>query len=118
MQRFTIERRNPLSTDLWRKTSDEWLPRICFMVLYFVSIGSFSSDGGLLQPTGGVKTTPQKTRFRDENNYKELQEIHIQVKSEYVGTLTTIELTTRMRRTNTHEYTNCRLVSAFLFVRL
>ena len=34
-----------------------------------------------------------------EQNYKELQEIHIQVKSEYVDTLTMTEMMTRMRRT-------------------
>ena len=42
-----------------------------FIVLYFVAIGSFTADGGLLQPTGGVKTTPQKTRFRSVNLHKE-----------------------------------------------
>ena len=42
-----------------------------FIVLYFVAIGSFTADGGLLPPTGGVKTTPQKTRFRSVNLYKE-----------------------------------------------
>ena len=30
---------------------------------YFVAVGSFTADGGLLQPTGGVKTTPHKTIF-------------------------------------------------------
>ena len=62
---------------------------------YFVTDRSLTADGGLLSPTGCVQTTPQKTRFRSVNKYKELQEIHIQVKSEYVGTVTT----TRMRRT-------------------
>ena len=33
--------------------------------IYFVTDGSFTADGGLLQPTVGVKTTPQMTRFRD-----------------------------------------------------
>ena len=33
--------------------------------IYFVTGGSFAADVGLLQPTGGVKTTPQMTRFRD-----------------------------------------------------
>ena len=33
--------------------------------IHFVTDGSFTADGGLLQPTGGVKTTPQMTRFRD-----------------------------------------------------
>ena len=31
----------------------------------FVTDGSFTVDGGLLWPTGGVNTTPQMTRFRD-----------------------------------------------------
>ena len=44
------------------KTSDEWLSRIQFD---FVTARSFTADGGPLQPTGCVKTTPQKTRFRD-----------------------------------------------------
>ena len=30
---------------------------------YFVADGSFTADGGLLQPTGCVKTTPHKTIF-------------------------------------------------------
>ena len=46
------------------KTSDERLSRICFIALCFIAIGSFTADGGLLQPTGCVKTTPQKTCFR------------------------------------------------------
>ena len=46
-QRLTIERRNPLSTDLWVKPN-EWLSRICFIVLYFVADGPFTADGGLL----------------------------------------------------------------------
>ena len=44
------------------KTSDEWLSRIRSI---FVTDRSFTADGGQLQPTGDVKTTPQKTRFRD-----------------------------------------------------
>ena len=44
------------------KTSDEWLSRIHF---YFVADGSFTADDGLLKPTGGVKTTLQRTLFRD-----------------------------------------------------
>ena len=34
-------------------------------ILFFTG-RSFTADGGLLSPTGSVKTTPQKTRFRDE----------------------------------------------------
>ena len=52
------------------KTTDERLSRICFIVRYFVAIGSFTADGGLLQPTGGEKTTPPKTRFRSVRIYK------------------------------------------------
>ena len=45
MQRFMIERGNPLC-----KTSDERLSPIkyCSVVLYFVAIGKFTADGGLL----------------------------------------------------------------------
>ena len=42
-----------------------------------------------------------KTRFRSVNNCKELQEIHMQVKSEHVGTLKTTELMTQSRTTST-----------------
>ena len=38
---------------------------------YFGADESFTADVGLLQPTGGVKTTPHKTRFRSVNLYKE-----------------------------------------------
>ena len=44
---------------------------VFFNVLYFVAIGSFTADGGLVQPTESVQTTPQKTRFRSVNLYKE-----------------------------------------------
>ena len=52
-------RGQPVVFDLWVKPSDERLPRIYVVVLYFVADRSFTGDGGLLQPTGGVKTTPQ-----------------------------------------------------------
>ena len=60
----------PVVCRLWVKTSDERLSRF-LIVLYFVAIGSFTADGGLLQPTGGVKTTPQNTRFRSVYLHKE-----------------------------------------------
>ena len=53
-KKSTIEWDNLFFTDLWRK--NEWLSRvrsICYRER------SFTADGG------GVKTTPQKTRFRD-----------------------------------------------------
>ena len=44
------------------KTSD----KMAFMnSFYSVTDRSFAADGGLLKPTVCVKTTPQKTRFRD-----------------------------------------------------
>ena len=49
-------------------------------LFYFVADKSFTADGGPVKPTGGLKTTPQKTRFC---SVKELQEIHIQVKSQF-----------------------------------
>ena len=33
--------------------------------IYIVTDWSFTADGGLLEPTGSVNTTPQMTRFRD-----------------------------------------------------
>ena len=42
-----------------------------FIVLDFVSIGSFTADVGLLQPTECAKTTLPKTRFSQCELYKE-----------------------------------------------
>ena len=70
-----------------------------FIILYFVTVGSFTTDGGLLQPTEGVKTTPQKTRFRNVNLYKEFA---YKSKIELMVTATTIELTTRSTRAKTN----------------
>ena len=38
---------------------------------YFVAVGSFTTDGGLLQPSGCVKITPHRTIFAMLNVYKE-----------------------------------------------
>ena len=59
------------------KTSDERLLRMCFIVLYFVAIGSFTADVGLLQPTRGVKTTSKDPFSQCES----LQGIRVQVKN-------------------------------------
>ena len=56
---------------LWIKPQTNDFHEFVFIVLYFVALGSFTADGGLLQPTGAVKTTSQKTRFRSVNLYKE-----------------------------------------------
>ena len=109
------------------KTSDERLSRIYFIVLYFVTIGSFTADGGLLQPTVGVKTTPQKTRFRSVRIYTICKEFTYSWKVNMWEQLTTSEVMTRMqsdkhtnmfnvvanlKHVNTHETNNWRLVSA------
>ena len=61
----------PVVFRLWIKPHTNDFHEFVFNVLSFVAIGSFTADGGLLQPTGSVKTTPQKTRFRSVNLYKE-----------------------------------------------
>ena len=58
----------PVVFGLWIKPQTNGFHE--FIVLYFVAIGSLTADGGLLQPTGRVKTTPQKTRFRSVRVYK------------------------------------------------
>ena len=85
----------PVVFRLWTKPQMCDFHEFILIVLYFVAIGSFTADGGLLQPTGGVKTTQHKTRFSQCENLQDIQGIHVQVKSECVGTLTTIELMTR-----------------------
>ena len=55
------ERGDPLFTVLWRKRQ-----KMAFNnSTYFITVGSFTADSGLLYPAGGVRTTPQRTRFRD-----------------------------------------------------
>ena len=61
----------PVVFGLWIKPQTNDFHEFIFIVPYAVAIGSFTADGGLLQPTGSVKTTPQKTRFRSVNLYKE-----------------------------------------------
>ena len=72
---------------LWIKPQTNGFHESVF-VLYFVAIGSFTTDGGLLQPTGVVKTTPQKTRSQCESP----QGIRVQVKIEYMNTVTRIKI--------------------------
>ena len=49
----------PVVCRLWTK------PQTCDFHDFssFVAVGSFTADGGLLLPTGSVKTTPHKTIF-------------------------------------------------------
>ena len=61
----------PVVFDLWMKPQTNGFHEFVFIVLCFVVIGSFAVDGGLLQPTGCVKTTPQKTRFSQCELHKE-----------------------------------------------
>ena len=48
-------------------------------------------------PHGTCKDNTSKDLFSQCENQQNLQGIHVQVKSEYVGTLTTSELMTRMQ---------------------
>ena len=61
----------PVVFRLWINPQTNDFHEFVFIVLYCVAIGSFTADGGLLQPTVSVKTAPQKTRFRSVNFYKE-----------------------------------------------
>ena len=45
----------PVVFGLWIKPQTNGFHELVFIVLYFVAIGLFTADGGLLQPTGGVK---------------------------------------------------------------
>ena len=47
-------------TSIWNNSSG----RDFLEFIYFVTDGSFTADGGLLQPTEGVNTTPQMMCFR------------------------------------------------------
>ena len=58
----------PVVFRLWIKLQTNGFHEFVFIVLYFVANGSFTADGGLLQPTESVKTTPQKTRCRSVNS--------------------------------------------------
>ena len=49
----------PVTKSIWQNSS-----KLAFTnSIYFVTVGSFTADVGLLSPTGGVKTTPRMTRF-------------------------------------------------------
>ena len=48
MQRFIIDRGNPLSADLWVKPQRNGFREFLFNILYFVADRSFTADDGLL----------------------------------------------------------------------
>ena len=56
----------PVVSRLWIKPHTSDFHDLFFSSLFF-AIGSFTADGGLLQPTACIKTTPQKTSFRSVN---------------------------------------------------
>ena len=51
----------PVACSIWQASSQKTLMNS----IYFVADWSFTADGGLLYPTGGVKTTHQMTCFPD-----------------------------------------------------
>ena len=76
MQSDMTERRNTLCSvfGLKRQTTD--FHEFNFIVLYFVAIGPFTTDGGLLQPTG-CKDNTSKDPF---SQCESLHGIRVQVK--------------------------------------
>ena len=87
----------PVVYRLWVKPHTNDFHEFVFDVLYFVAVGSFTADGGLLQPTG-CKDNTSKDPF---SHCEQLQGIRVQVKSEFVGTLMATELMTQSRTTST-----------------
>ena len=82
MQRFKTERGNPLCSVFGKN-----LGRMASTNLSILSqIDRLQLTAVYWRGIVCVKTTPQKTRFRSVNNCKELQEIHIQVKCQYMDT--------------------------------
>ena len=77
----------PVVCRLLDKTSDVRLSHFS----YFVAVGSFTADGGLLQPMGRCKDNTSQDQFRSVNtrNSRTGQKLN---KSD---TVTTIELVTR-----------------------
>ena len=57
-----LNERGDLLRAIFRKLLRKRLAKI---QIHHVTDGSFTTDVGLLQPTGCVKTTPQMTRIRD-----------------------------------------------------
>ena len=58
--------------------------------IYFVTDRSFTAGSGPPQPTGSVKTTPQRTRFRDVkvcNNLVTDEIDHHRIQSDYKCTI-------------------------------
>ena len=84
----------PVVYSILAKISDEWLSRIPSILVqkYRLQLTAVYCNRRVC-----VRTTLQRTRFSNVNNYKELQETHKQVKSQHMGRLTTTELMTRMR---------------------
>ena len=66
-----IERRDPLFAVFGHNLRRADFQDFVFVVLYFVAIGSFTADGGLLQPRGGCKNNTSQDHFRSVNLYKE-----------------------------------------------
>ena len=109
------------------KTSDERLPRIYYIVLFLVLDRSIVYSWRRFTVTdGGCKDNTSEDPF---SQCEQLQGIHIQVKSEYVGTLTDddwindtkqsdkhnnmFNVAANLKHVHTHENNNWRLVNSF-----
>ena len=120
------DRRGPTQEELRRilVIIRESVSRVCEDALWVTELNVLLKES--------VKTTPQKTRFRSVNNYKELQGIHIQVKKWIRGNTdedwindakqndkhnNIFNVDANLKHVQTHENNTWRLVSAlFLFV--
>ena len=60
MHQVLKERGDLLNCSIWKKSSGQ----VFLEFNYFVIVGSFTADGGLLKPTGSVSITRQMTCFR------------------------------------------------------
>ena len=67
----------PVVFRLWIKPQTNDFHEFVFIVLYFVAIGSFTADGGLLQATACEDNTSKDPLSQSES----LQGIHVQVKN-------------------------------------
>ena len=97
MQRFMIERGNPLSTDLWVKPQTNGFHEFILLFSILLQIDRLQLTAVCCNRRG-CKDNTSKDPF---SQCEQLQGIHIQVKSEYVGTLMTTELMTQSRTTST-----------------
>ena len=86
MQRFTIERCNLLFTEFWRKPQTNGFPEFILLLSILLQIDR-SQLTAVYCNRRVCKDNTSKDPFSQCENLQNLQGLHIQVKSEYVGTI-------------------------------